>query len=85
MKLTTDSSLGSFSSRELAKFAVGDRVKHADIYHVRGASVGAIESITERGWFQVWWETDGDSQIHPAARTYEGYELELLEENHERD
>jgi hypothetical protein len=67
------------------KFSIGDQVKHTDIYHVRGASVGAIESITERGWFQVWWESDGDNQIHSAARTYERYELELLEENYECD
>jgi hypothetical protein len=55
-------------------FTVGSIVTHADPYHRRGASTGAIELITDQGWYQIWWEED-ENQIHPAARTYEGFEL----------
>lgn len=56
---------------------ISDIVTHADPYHVRGASTGAIELITEQGWLQVYWQEDGDKQIHPAARTYEPDKLKL--------
>ncbi len=57
---------------------IGDIVTHSDEYHRRGASIGAIESINDRGWYQVWWEQpDGVEQIHPAARTYEPFELKI--------
>jgi hypothetical protein len=58
-------------------FSIGDIVTHAEIYHRRGASKGAIKLITAQGWYQVWWEEDGDFQIHPAARTFEFSELKL--------
>jgi hypothetical protein len=65
---------------EITKFAVGDRVCHADIYHVRGASVGTIEAITAgQGWYRVWWEEDGENQITGAFRTYEDGELSPLD------
>lgn len=56
---------------------IGDIVTHADIYHRRGNSIGAIESITDQGWYVVFWQ-DSETQIHPAARTYEFFELKLL-------
>jgi hypothetical protein len=55
-------------------FNIGDIVTHADSYHLRGASTGAIEFITEQGWYQG---EEDDNQIHPAARTYEKHELKL--------
>lgn len=58
-------------------FNLGDIVTHADIYHTRGASTGAIEAITEQGWYRVFWEEDSDNQITPAFRTYESHELKL--------
>jgi hypothetical protein len=58
-------------------FSIGDIVTHENPFHVRGASTGAIEAITEQGWYRVWWEEDGDEQITPAFRTYEAYELKL--------
>jgi hypothetical protein len=63
-------------SKTINTLEIGTMVKHSDPYHVRGASIGAIEAITEeQGWYRVWWESDGDNQIHPAARTYENFEL----------
>jgi hypothetical protein len=59
-------------------FQIGDIVTHAEKFHRRGASKGAIEAITEQGWYQVFWEED-DLQIHPAARTFEPHELKLCE------
>jgi hypothetical protein len=47
---------------------------------VRGASRGVVEEITQgQGWYRVWWEDDGEKQIHPAARTYEEFELKLVQ------
>jgi hypothetical protein len=61
---------------------IGSIVTIKNPYHVRGASRGVVEEITAgQGWYRVWWESDGENQIHPAARTYEGYELKLIEEN----
>jgi hypothetical protein len=60
-------------------FNLGDIVTAKDPYHRRGASTGAIEAITEQGWYQVFWEEDGDRQITPAFRSYEFNELKLLE------
>jgi hypothetical protein len=62
-------------------FKVGDIVTHADPYHTRGSSIGAIEAITEQGWYQVWWESDADNQITPAFRTFENHELKLCQKN----
>ena len=64
-----------------SKFQIGNLVCHSELHHVRCHQVGAIESINEFGWYQVWWEADGDTQIHPAHRTYEEYELKLAEDN----
>jgi hypothetical protein len=58
-------------------FTVGSIVTMRNPSHRRGASTGAIELITEQGWYQVFWEEDGDCQIHPAARTFEFSELKL--------
>jgi hypothetical protein len=57
---------------------IGTIVKHADPFHRRGASTGAIEHITDQGWYQIHWE-DCEEQIHPAARTYEQFELITIE------
>ena len=59
-------------------FSIGDIVTHSEIFHVRGASTGAIEAITEQGWYQVFWEEDGENQITPAFRSYLAEELKLL-------
>jgi hypothetical protein len=53
---------------------IGSIVSHADPYHRRGASTGAVEEINDWG-YQVWWDEDGDEQVHRAARTYEAHEL----------
>ena len=55
-------------------FQIGDIVTIKNPYHRRGASTGSIELITDQGWYQIFWEED-ENQIHPAARTYEGFEL----------
>jgi hypothetical protein len=59
-------------------FNLGDIVTHENPYHKRGTSIGAIEAITEQGWYLVFWEED-ETQIHPAARTYESFELKLCQ------
>jgi hypothetical protein len=57
---------------------IGDIVTMVEIYHVRGASIGAIEAITEQGWYRVFWQED-EIQITPAFRTYQAHELKLYE------
>ncbi len=69
---------------------LGDLVSHSDKYHVRGASIGAIESInlddkSEIFGYRVWWESDGDIQIHRAARTYDLRELKIIETENEQN
>lgn len=61
------------------QFNIGDIVTHENPFHCRGASTGAIEAITEQGWYQVFWEDDGDNQITPAFRSYLPEELKLYE------
>jgi hypothetical protein len=60
-------------------FNIGDIVTHSEKFHVRGASTGAVEAITDQGWYQVYWEEDEDDQITPAFRTYES-ELTLWQD-----
>jgi hypothetical protein len=66
------------------ELTVGDRVTHENEYHVRGASIGAIESVNldnrdEIFGYRVWWEEDGEDQIHPFSRTYDRHELKLAD------
>jgi hypothetical protein len=56
---------------------IGSIVRHAEQFHVRNNSRGAVEAITEQGWYRVWWQEDADNQITPAFRTYELQELKL--------
>jgi hypothetical protein len=57
--------------------AVGSIVTMKCPFHTRGASTGAVEAITEQGWYRVWWQEDSEEQITPAFRTYELHELKL--------
>jgi hypothetical protein len=59
-------------------FQIGDIVTHVNEFHTRGASIGAIELISDQGWYQVWWSEDGENQITPAFRTYEIKDLKLI-------
>lgn len=62
------------------QFALGTIVTIKNDYHVRGGSTGVVEAIDPRnGFIQVWWESDQDNQIHPAARSY--LPEELIEKN----
>lgn len=60
-------------------FGIGEIVTMENPYHCRGASTGMVECLTEQGWFQIWWKEDGDEQITPSFRSYEGYELKSIE------
>lgn len=63
---------------ESEKLTIGSIVQHSNEYHVRGASTGTVEAITDQGWYRVFWEEDNDRQITAAFRTYEAHELLVL-------
>ncbi len=62
-------------------FQVGDLVKHADPYHLRGNNTGIIELCTEDGEYIIWWQSDNEDQIAKSFRTFCADELILIPSN----
>lgn len=62
-------------------FTVGDRVTMKDLYHVRSADVGTVESISSIG-IQVLWDNNSPheklTQPPTVSRTFDAVELKLV-------
>jgi hypothetical protein len=82
--VVTKSAQSEFSLENISQtkkeviFQVGDMVKYADIYHIRGSDTGIIESCTKDGEYIVWWESDDDNQIAKSFRTFGADKLTLI-------
>ncbi len=65
------------SKDDFGSYSIGDRVTMRDSFHFRADDTGTIEDFSPLG-IVVYWDKDGESQRHPAHRTYDAHELKTI-------